>query len=68
VVASEGESGKAALQNLTPEQKERLRVAVRLMMDFLLDNAALNRQNETRTKAMSVQATEPREVQLRLEL
>jgi uncharacterized protein Smg (DUF494 family) len=68
VVPSDGERGKAALQNLTPEQRKRLRAACRLLIDYLVDNAVLNCKNETSTNTSSVQATEPRVVQMRLEL
>ena len=68
MVAVGDERDKAASQNLTPEERERLRAACRLLLDYLVDNAALSCENETSTDAMSVQATEPQAVQMRLEL
>ena len=68
MVVREDESGSAALQNLTPVQKERLRAAVRLWIQYLVDNASLNRQNEKQTDEERVVATELPGVQLRLEI
>ena len=68
MVAREDESGAAALQNLTPVQQERLRAAVRLWIQYLLDNAPLNRQNEKQTDEECVVATELPGVQLHLEI
>ena len=67
---NQGESENAALllQNLTPVQKERLRAAVRLMINFLVDNASPNRHNEKQTKVESQKATEIQAEQLRLKL
>ena len=60
--------GAAALADLTPEHRERLRAAVRLMIAYLLDNATLNCNNETEPEVESVSATDGRVVQLHLEL
>ena len=68
MVAKDDESQAAALQNLTPVQKERLRAAVRLWIQYLVDNASLNRQNEKQTDEERVVATELPGVQLRLEI
>jgi hypothetical protein len=65
---TEGESDQAALQNLTPEQQERMRTAVRLMISYLLDRVSLKCQNETKKDVTGVQATEPRAEQLRLDI
>jgi hypothetical protein len=68
VVAREDERRSAALQDLTPVQQERLRAAVRLWIQYLLDNAPLNRENEKQTHQERVKATELQVVQLRLEI
>jgi hypothetical protein len=65
---AEVESGIVALEELTPEQKERLRAAVRILIDYLLERASLNRQNQTQTEAGRELAAEPQAVQLCLEL
>ena len=63
MVAREGESDKVQLSDdLTPEQLERLRAAVRLVVNYLLDC-----QNEIKTNEECCQATVPQVVQLRLE-
>jgi hypothetical protein len=62
------ESSIVALEELTLEQRERLRAAVRILIDYLLETASLNEQNQTQTEAESELATEPQAVQLCLEL
>jgi hypothetical protein len=68
VAACEGERETAALQPLTPEQNERLRAVLGILVDYLLDNTSLSRQNETQTDEERVPATGLRAVQLRLEI
>jgi hypothetical protein len=68
-MVTEVESRMLALEELTPEQKERLRAAaVRILIDYLLEQAALNRQHETQTEADSELVAEPQTVQSRLEM
>lgn len=68
MVAREGERETAALQPLTSEQNERLRAVLGILVDYLLDNTSLSRQNETQTDEERVPATGLRAVQLRLEI
>ncbi len=58
----------AALADMSPEHRERLRAAVRLMIKHLLDSASLNRENGIQTDNEPVQATASDAVQLGLEL
>lgn len=65
---SEGEIDAERLhEELTPEQLERLRTATRLLINYLLDNAPVNRQNEIQKDTERSIATVPRAVQLHLE-
>jgi hypothetical protein len=67
-MVTEVESSTVALEDLTPEQRERLRAAVRILIDYLLETAVLNGQDETQTEAASEPVTEPQTVQSRLEM
>jgi hypothetical protein len=51
----------------TPEEMERLRTVVRMMIDWL-EKAALRDQDETQTEAECEPAAKPQPVQLSLEL
>jgi hypothetical protein len=66
-VVTQVESGLVALEDLTPEQRERLRAAVRILIDYLLDRASLKDENETQTEAKDEPDAEPQTVQLPLE-
>ena len=60
------ESDVVALEDLTPEQRERLRAAVRILIDYLLDRASLKDENETQTEAKDEPDAEVQAVQLPL--
>ena len=68
-VVTEAESGVLALEDLTPEQRERLRAAVRILIEYLLETAPLNDEEEDETQAEedSALAADPQPVQSRLE-
>jgi hypothetical protein len=66
-VVTQVESGVVALEDLTPEQRERLRAAVRILIDYLLDRASLKDENETQTEAKDGPEAEPQTVQLPLQ-
>jgi len=51
----------------SPQEMERLRAAVRILIEYLLERAPLNDQDETRTEAEDEPATEPQTVPLRLD-
>lgn len=54
--------------DLTSQQQNRLRAAVVLLVNHLLDNASLNRKNEITTNVESLKATKLQAEQLSLEL
>jgi hypothetical protein len=67
-VVTEGDSGTLALEELTPEQRERLRAAVRILIDYLLEQASLNsEEDETQAEVDNVIPPEPQPVPSRLE-
>ncbi len=41
-----------------------MRAAVRILIDYLLERASLNRENQTQTEAKNELAAEPQAVQL----
>ena len=47
----EVKNGVVVLDDATPEEMERLRAAVRILIDYLLESAALRDQAETQTEA-----------------
>jgi hypothetical protein len=59
---AEVESGVVALEELTPKDRERLRAAVRILIDYLLEQAALNDHSETQAEADSELVAEPQTV------
>jgi hypothetical protein len=68
-VVTEVENVTLALEDLTPEQKERLRAAVRILIDWLLEQASLNNEeDETQAEMDGVPISEPQPVPLRLDL
>lgn len=65
----EGEKERVQLSDeLTPEEMERLKTAVRMLVNYLLDNAPRNCENEKQTNDERVQATTPQAEQLRLKI
>jgi hypothetical protein len=66
-VVTQVESGVVALEDLTPEQRERLRAAVRILIDYLLDRVSLKDKNETQTEAKDEPDAEAPTVQLPLD-
>lgn len=66
---AEGESCQAATwESFTPEQKRRYSRAVRVVMEYALDKAPLNRENEKQETGECQKATPPETVQLWLEI
>ena len=68
-MVTEVESGVVAFDDLTPEQRERLRAAVRILIDYLLEQASLNdEEDETQAEKVDSEASaEPQPVQLPME-
>jgi hypothetical protein len=67
-VVTEVESGGVALEDLTSEQRERLRAAVRILLDYVLEQVSLkDEEDETQAEADGVPSPEPQPVPLRLE-
>jgi hypothetical protein len=67
-VVTEAESGVLALEDLTPEQRERLRAAVSTLIEYLLERASLNNEeDDTQAEVDTEPPVEPQPVQLRLE-
>jgi hypothetical protein len=68
-VVTEAESGVVALEDLTPEQRERLRAAVRILIEYLLERASLNdEEDDTQAEEDNASPAEPQPVQLPVEL
>ena len=67
-MVTEVESDLVAFEDLTPEQKERLKAAVRLLVDYLLEQASLNDEEaEIQAEVDREPTREPQPVPLRLE-
>jgi len=66
-VPVEVKNGVVVLDDATPQEMERLRAAVRILIEYLLERAPLSDQDETRTEAEDEPATEPQTVPLRLD-
>jgi hypothetical protein len=66
-VPVELKNGVVVFDDATPEEMERLRAAVRMMIDWL-EKAALRDQDETQAEAECEPATEPQPAQLSFEL
>jgi hypothetical protein len=68
-VVTQVESGVVAIKDLTPEQSERLRAAVRILIEYLLEKASFNNnEDETQAEANTVPSFEPQLMQLCLDL
>ena len=63
----EVKNGVVVLDDATPQEMERLRAAVRILINYWLETAALRDQAETQTEAENEPATEPQTVPLRLD-
>ena len=63
----EVKNGVVVLDDATPQEMERLRAAVRILINYWLETAALRDQAETQTEAEDEPATEPQTVPLRLD-
>ena len=64
----EVKNGVVAFDDATPEEMKRLRAAVRILRDWLLERAALRDQEESQTEAECEPVTESQPAQLSLEL
>ncbi len=63
----EVKNGVVVFDDATPVEIEQLRAAVRILIEYLLERASLNDDNETQTEAEDEPDAEPQTVQLRLE-
>lgn len=69
MASSKGVEDQVKLSDdLPPEQLQRLRAAVRLVVNYLLDSHHSNCQNEMEKDVERINATTANVVQLRLEL
>ena len=63
----EVKNGVVSFDNVTPEEMERLRAAVRMLIDLLLETAPFRDQKKSQTEAECEPATEPQPAHLSLE-